>query len=304
MSAIEIEGLLERAVQDRVVPGVVAVAGDRDGVLYEGAFGLLSVDGDVPIRQDTMIWIASMTKAIVSVAALQLIEQGSLDLEQTVEDVLPAFGELQVLEGFDGDEPGCDRRPNRRRFDTCSRTLPASGTGSPTQTCCDTTRLTGIPDPTAGRRALFEMPLVADPGTRWEYGISTDWLGQVIEAASGQDLATYCQAAHLQPARDGRRDLPTDRRTGRPNDGRCTLGHPMGVSSRRRSRARTSRSSGPAATALSQRPRTTSASCARCCAAASSTGTASCASRPSNSPLATTSAVSCYQTSSTRRSPN
>ena len=60
-------------------------------------------------------------------------------------------------------------------------------------------QITGIPDPTAGRRALFEMPLVADPGTRWEYGISTDWLGQVIGAASGQDLAAYCREHIFSP---------------------------------------------------------------------------------------------------------
>jgi methyl acetate hydrolase len=199
MDAIEIEGLLERAVQDRVVPGVVAVAGDRDRVLYEGAFGLLSVDGDAPVRQDTMIWIASMTKAIVSVAALQLIEQGSLDLEQTVEDVVPAFGELQVLEGFDGDEPRL--RPPARQAMIRHLLTHTSGLGYWFANA-DVLRyhqITGIPDPTAGRRALFEMPLVADPGTRWEYGISTDWLGQVVEAASGQDLATYCQEHIFSP---------------------------------------------------------------------------------------------------------
>ena len=72
---------LDRAVAEKVVPGAVAVVGDREGVLYEGAFGRLNVDGDVSARPDTMVWIASMTKAIVSVAALQLIEQGHLELE-------------------------------------------------------------------------------------------------------------------------------------------------------------------------------------------------------------------------------
>jgi methyl acetate hydrolase len=68
-----IDGLLEGAVGEGALPGVVAVAGDCDGVLYEGAFGGLSVDGDEPARTDTMMRIASMTKAITSVAALQLI---------------------------------------------------------------------------------------------------------------------------------------------------------------------------------------------------------------------------------------
>ena len=84
------------------MPGVVALTGDRDGARYEGAFGLLNIDGDAPVEADTMFAIMSMTKAFVSVAALQLIEQGSLELSQPVADVLPAFADLQVLEGFDG----------------------------------------------------------------------------------------------------------------------------------------------------------------------------------------------------------
>jgi methyl acetate hydrolase len=199
MDTIAIEGLLEQAVRDRVVPGVVAVAGDRDGLLYEGAFGMLSVDGDVPARPDTMIWIASMTKAIVSIAALQLIEQGSLELEQPVAGVLPAFAELQVLEGFEGDAP--QLRPPTRQATTRHLLTHTAGLGYWFANA-DVLRyhqITGIPDPTAGRRALFEMPLVADPGTRWEYGTSTDWLGQVVEAASGQDLAAYCQEHIFSP---------------------------------------------------------------------------------------------------------
>jgi methyl acetate hydrolase len=216
MDPIQIEELLEQAVLDRVVPGVVAVAGDRDRVLYEGAFGLLSVDGDAPVHQDTMIWIASMTKAIVSVAALQLIEQRRLDLDQTVEDVLPAFGGLQVLEGFDGDEPRL--RPPARQATIRHLLTHTSGLGYWFANA-DVLRyhqITGIPDPTAGRRALFEMPLVADPGTRWEYGISTDWLGQVVEAASGQDLAAYCQEHIFSPL--GMADAtfsPTDEQSAR-----------------------------------------------------------------------------------------
>jgi CubicO group peptidase (beta-lactamase class C family) len=206
-----IDGLLERAVSDRVVPGVVAVAGDRDGVMYEGAFGRLSVDGDPPVRPDTMIWIASMTKAITSVAAMQLIEQGGLELEQPVADILPAFGALQVLEGFDGDTPRL-RAPARPA--TIRHLLTHTAGLGYWFANADVLRyhqLTGIPDPTTGSRRVFEMPLVADPGTRWEYGTSTDWLGQVVEAVSGQDLATYCQERIFSPL--GMSDatfIPTD----------------------------------------------------------------------------------------------
>jgi CubicO group peptidase (beta-lactamase class C family) len=191
MDTSKIDGMLEQAAASGAVPGIVAVVGDRDGVLYEGAFGALSVDGGAPVRPDTIMRIASMTKAITSVAALQLIEQDRLELEAPVATILPAFAELKVLDGFDGDQPRL-REPTRQA--TIRNLLTHTSGLSYWFGNADVLRyhvLMGIPDPTTGRRAVFEMPLIADPGTLWEYGTSTDWLGQVIEAVSGQDLQTY-----------------------------------------------------------------------------------------------------------------
>ena len=116
--------MLERAVDDRIVPGVMAVAGDRERMRYQGSFGVLRLGGDVAVRPDTMFWLASMTKALVSVAALALIERGELQLEQSVGDILSAFDALQVLEGFDGEEPRLrttERRATIRQLLTHTR---------------------------------------------------------------------------------------------------------------------------------------------------------------------------------------
>jgi methyl acetate hydrolase len=146
-----------------------------------------------------MFFIASMTKALTSAAALQLMERGELELERPVADILPAFGELQVLEGFDGDEPRL--RPPVRQATIRELFTHTSGAGYWFSNA-DVLRyheVFGIPDPTAGKRSLFEMPLVADPGTRFEYGISVDWLGLVIEEIAGRDLWSYCRTEIFEP---------------------------------------------------------------------------------------------------------
>jgi methyl acetate hydrolase len=199
MGTSEIDELLQGAVDDRILPGVVAVTGDRDGGQYEGAFGLLNIDGDAPVVADTMFAIMSMTKAFTSVAALQLIEQGALELAQPVAEILPAFADLQVLEGFDGDTPRL--RPPARQATIRNLLTHTSGLAY-SFINADILRyrqLTGTPDETSGQLAMLNAPLVHDPGTRWEYGISTDWLGQVIEALSGRDLASYCQEHIFDP---------------------------------------------------------------------------------------------------------
>src|SRR3954463_1874454 len=105
MSAItgtRVDEVLEHAVESGVVPNVVATAADADGPVYEGAFGPKAVGKPDPVTVDTLYRIASMTKMVTTVAALQLVERAKLDLDAPVADYRPEFAELQVLEGFDG----------------------------------------------------------------------------------------------------------------------------------------------------------------------------------------------------------
>jgi methyl acetate hydrolase len=213
---------IDRAVAASILPGAIIAAGGRDRVLYERAVGRLSVDGRDPARPDTMVWLASMTKAITSVAALQLVERRSLHLEQPVASILPAFGELKVLEGFDSDGPRL--RPPARQATVCHLLTHTAGLGY-WFTNAEVLRyyeLVGI-DPLSGKRTVLRTPLVADPGTRWDYGISTDWLGQVVEAISGEDLASYCDGHIFGPL--GMADT-----TFTPSD--AQLGRLMGVHAR------------------------------------------------------------------------
>ena len=108
-----IDGVLRQAVDARDVPGVVAMAATDKGALYEGAFGTRDLDNGPAMTLDTVFRIASMTKAITSVAAMQLVEQGKLTLNDPVPNIDPALGSPQVLEGFDA--AGAPRlRPAKR----------------------------------------------------------------------------------------------------------------------------------------------------------------------------------------------
>src|SRR5437868_590158 len=96
-----VDGVLKGAIERGEVPGVVAMAATREGVIYEGAFGRRAVPDGAAMTPDTVFWIASMTKAITSTAAMQLVEQGKLALDRPIADLLPELAAPQVLEGFD-----------------------------------------------------------------------------------------------------------------------------------------------------------------------------------------------------------
>lgn len=187
----EIDNVLLTAVDNDVVPGVVAMAANRDGIVYEGAAGLRSAAESDQITPDTVTRIASMTKMVTTTAALQLAEQGSLDLDAPVDTYRPEFADLQVLEGFDGDTPRL--RPPATRATV--RNLLTHTTGLAywiwDRDIDKYEQVTGIANILPGTLDAFTAPLVFDPGTRLEYGINHDWLGRVVEAVSGQPLDAY-----------------------------------------------------------------------------------------------------------------
>ena len=186
-----IDELLERACAEGVVPGVVAMVADRDGLVYEGAAGNLRIGDTAPATTDSMFRIASMTKALTSVAALRLVEEGRLALDQTVASVIPAFGALQLLEGFDGDEPrlrDLSRQPTIQHLLTHTSGLSYWFSNMDMKKWHD---VTGAPSPLTGLRTCLDTPFVAEPGERWEYGVNTAWLGLVVEAVTDQKLDEY-----------------------------------------------------------------------------------------------------------------
>lgn len=199
MREAAIDEVLSAAVAAGDVPNVVAMAADRDGPVYQGAAGPRAVGEDDPITPDSSLRIASMTKMVTTVAALQQAERGNLELDAPVDTYLPQFADLGVLEGFDGDTPKL--RPAGGRATVRQLITHTSGLGywffSPELKRWEA--VTGTPNVNSGLKAIFTAPLVADPGTRFDYGINTDWLGLVVEAVSGQSLDAYLDVNVLGP---------------------------------------------------------------------------------------------------------
>ncbi len=194
-----VEEILENAVANATVPGAAFVLTGSDGQAAAATAGTARVGEDSPVTTATMFRLMSMTKPLASVGALQLIEQGELALDHEVRSVLPAWGELEVLEGFDGDTPRLREPAHQATVKQLMNHTAGHGYSFCNADLFHYHEVTGAPDPMSGKRAYLQTPLVAEPGTEWNYGINTDWLGQVIEAVSGQDLASYLEEHVFSP---------------------------------------------------------------------------------------------------------
>ncbi len=184
------EEILERVTSgDARVPGVVAMTTDRRGTTWEGAAGVRRVDGDEPMTTDDVFALFSTTKAVTATAALQCVEDGSLDLDAPAREYAPAIGTLQVLEGFDDD--GSPRlRPPKRDVTTRMLLTHTGGFGYDffNERYRRMAEEHGQPSVITASRAAIETPLLFDPGDRWEYGSNIDWVGQVVEGIAGKRL--------------------------------------------------------------------------------------------------------------------
>jgi methyl acetate hydrolase len=196
----EIDAVLRRAVEAGDVPGVVALAATDRGMFYEGAFGSRDLATGAGMALDTVFRIASMTKAITSVAALQAVESGRLALDEPIGRVLPELAAPWVLTGFD--ESGKPRlRPAKRPITLRHLLTHTAGFGYEMLNA-ELIRYyaaTGTPSPGTGKLAGLNVPLLFDPGERWQYGINIDWAGRAIEAASGQPLDRYFREHIFEP---------------------------------------------------------------------------------------------------------
>jgi methyl acetate hydrolase len=183
-----IDQTLSDGIVAHKVPLVTAIVASANKTLYAGAAGAA--------KPDSIFSIASMTKAITSVAAMQLVERGKLALDEPVARHLPQLTKLDVLEGFDGaGKPVL--RPATKRITLRHLLTHTSGFAYNTWHEGMFKYAQQFPIPPGTVAPL--VPLAFEPGTRWQYGYSADWTGKLVEAVSGLTLEDYFQKNILKP---------------------------------------------------------------------------------------------------------
>jgi methyl acetate hydrolase len=184
---------LSGAVGRGDTPGVVALVVGRDGVLYEGEAGKLGVVHDIAMPTSAIFAIASMTKPVTSVAIMTLFEAGKLKLDDPVSKYLPGFDNLQVITKFNEKDATYETRPAKRPMTIRHLLTHTSGIAYAFTNRIES-RLTD-----ATKKNYWELPLLNDPGDKWNYGPSTVVLGMIVEKITGETLEAYFQQHIFEP---------------------------------------------------------------------------------------------------------
>ena len=181
-------------------PGVVAMATDRQGNFYEGAAGVRQLGMPQPMTTDSVMLLASCTKAVTGVAVMQLVEEGLVSLDDVASRYVPDIGQCQVLTGFDAAGQPQLRAPAR---DITLRHLMLHTAGFCYEFfSADEARYraaAGVPSIFSSCYDAIKTVLIHDPGERWSYGPNIDWLGKVVEAVRGQSLGAVFRERIFAP---------------------------------------------------------------------------------------------------------
>jgi methyl acetate hydrolase len=195
------DAILSKAVNSTPgVPGVVAIATDRNANIYEGAFGVRQAGANTPMTTDSVFAIFSTTKAITGTACLQLVEDGKLDLDVPAKTYAQEIGKLQVLDGFD-DAGKPKLRAPKRDITTRMLLLHTAGFGYDffNETYNRLAQDHKQPSVITSSHASIRTPLLFDPGEKWEYGSNIDWAGQVVEGIAGKRLGEVMKERIFKP---------------------------------------------------------------------------------------------------------
>ena len=197
-----IEAAFQRYVDDGEVPGFAIAIARHGKIAYLKNMGLRDIENELPMERDTIFRIYSMSKAITSVAAMILYEEGHFELYDSVSDHLPEFKEQQVYLSGPIDSMST-RAPNKpmtiQQLFTHSSGLSYGGDTTVVDSIYKTLNLWESADLAELTSKVASAPLRFEPGSEWHYSISIDILGRLIEVASGQPLGEFLQNRIFDP---------------------------------------------------------------------------------------------------------
>ena len=219
-----IDTFIERLIAERQIPGAVVMLVKDGRVAYHKAFGERDLGTHAPERTNDIFRIASQTKAVTSLAAMMLWEEGRFQLDEPVGRYLPEFNEQTVLTKFNPADSSYESKPTRSRMTIRQLFTHTSGLDYPTIGSEEFRAIyakAGVPSGIDAKgavladkmRVLAKLPLAHEPGERFTYGLSVDVLGRLVEVWSGMSLDQYFRTRIFEPLKmhDTWFNLPEDR---------------------------------------------------------------------------------------------
>lgn len=217
--------LFEYAIENGIIPGVVAAVSRGGNTIYEAAFGMADISSVVPMELNSLFSIYSMTKPVTSAAVMMLVEDGKCDLDSPVSEFLTSYETPGIITSVHESDASCQTRPAKGEITVRQMMNHTAGYTYRffSHELDALMRATGQADST-------ELPIVFEPGTKWMYGPSTRILGRMVEELSGMNLEGFFRERIFGPLGmdDTYYEIPVSERgrfvkTYRPRNGEFAL---------------------------------------------------------------------------------
>lgn len=194
-----VDSMLQQHVHDGRVPGLVAGVSRHGKLVFLKSYGWQDIENKLPMQEDSIFQIRSMSKPITAVAVLQLIDQGKLKLSDPVANYIPSFAAVLVFNNPETQDLHDTRPPSRaitiedlllntaglsHRFSSLYRDNQVRSRADSLETLVD---------------KVASIPLIGDPGEQWVYSISITVLGRIVEIVSGQTFDNYLEQHLFNP---------------------------------------------------------------------------------------------------------
>jgi CubicO group peptidase (beta-lactamase class C family) len=194
---------MEQLLKDGKFPGMSVAVAKNGKIVYRQEFGFADLEKKEPLRQDAIYRVYSMSKPITGVAMMILLEEGRYQLDDPVSRYIPCFKDLQVFEGETGGEMKLAKTTREVTVRDLLRQTSGFSYGGGASTVGKLYQSKNLMDPKTTLEQMAEkactIPLLFQPGTRWEYGVSIDLLGRLVEVLSGQPLDVFMQKRIFDP---------------------------------------------------------------------------------------------------------